>query len=114
MSYETLLYAVDGAIATITLNRPQRLNTIVPPMPDEIEAAVHAAVADADVKVIVLRGAGRSFCAGFDFARRLSSLGRAADDRRPLGSGQGLRRGDCAEPGRGAEVHERCGARPSR
>jgi enoyl-CoA hydratase len=68
MSYETLLYAVDGAIATITLNRPQRLNTIVPPMPDEIEAAVHAAVADAQVKAIVLRGAGRSFCAGFDFA----------------------------------------------
>jgi enoyl-CoA hydratase len=68
MSYETLLYDVDGAIATITLNRPQRLNTIVPPMPDEIESAVHAAIADAQVKVIVLRGAGRSFCAGFDFA----------------------------------------------
>jgi enoyl-CoA hydratase len=66
MSYETLLYGVDGAIATITLNRPDRLNTIVPPMPDEIEAAVNAAVADDDVKVIVLRGAGRSFCAGFD------------------------------------------------
>ena len=41
MSYETLLYDADGAIATITLNRPQRLNTIVPPMPDELEAAVH-------------------------------------------------------------------------
>jgi enoyl-CoA hydratase len=68
MSYETLLYDVDDAIATITLNRPQRLNTIVPPMPDEIESAVHAAIADAQVKVIVLRGAGRSFCAGFDFA----------------------------------------------
>src|SRR5947208_9081152 len=66
MSYETLLYGVDGAIATITLNRPDRLNTIVPPMPDEIEAAVNAAVADDDVNVIVLRGAGRSFCAGFD------------------------------------------------
>src|SRR4029079_2908773 len=48
------------------LNRPDRLNTIVPPMPDEIEAAVDAAVADAAVKVIVLRGAGRAFCAGFD------------------------------------------------
>ena len=67
-SYETILYTVDGAIATITLNRPERLNTIVPPMPDEVEDAVEAAVADADVKVIVLRGAGRSFCAGFDFA----------------------------------------------
>ncbi len=68
MSYETLLYDTKGAIATITLNRPERLNTIVPPMPDEIESAVHRAVAEAEVKVIVLRGAGRSFCAGFDFA----------------------------------------------
>jgi enoyl-CoA hydratase len=67
MSYETLLYDVDGAVATITLNRPERLNTIVPPMPDEIEAAVHAAVRDSAVRVIVLRGAGRAFCAGFDF-----------------------------------------------
>jgi enoyl-CoA hydratase len=67
MSYETLLYDVDGAIATITLNRPLRLNTIVPPMPEEIESAVRAASGDGQVKVIVLRGAGRSFCAGFDF-----------------------------------------------
>jgi enoyl-CoA hydratase len=67
MSYETLLYDVDGAIATITLNRAQRLNTIVPPMPEEIESAVRVANRDTQVKVIVLRGAGRSFCAGFDF-----------------------------------------------
>src|SRR6266513_2537732 len=44
MSYETLLYDVDGQVATITLNRPDRLNTIVPPMPDELEAAVIAQV----------------------------------------------------------------------
>ena len=69
MSYETLLYDTDGPIATITLNRPDRLNTIVPPMPDELEAAIDAAVADAGVKVIVLRGAGRAFCAGFDFGQ---------------------------------------------
>ncbi len=68
MAYETLLYTVDGAVATITLNRPASLNTIVPPMPDEVQAAVHAAVADAAVKVIVVRGAGRSFCAGYDFS----------------------------------------------
>jgi enoyl-CoA hydratase len=67
MSYETLLYRTADAVATITLNRPERLNTIVPPMPEELEAAVHAAIADTEVKVIVLRGAGRSFCAGFDF-----------------------------------------------
>ncbi|HEX4482658.1 MAG TPA: crotonase/enoyl-CoA hydratase family protein [Solirubrobacteraceae bacterium] len=67
MPYETLLYDTADAVATITLNRPQRLNTIVPPMPQELEAAVERAIADAQVKVIVLRGAGRSFCAGFDF-----------------------------------------------
>jgi enoyl-CoA hydratase len=67
MSPETLLYATDGPIATITLSRPETLNTIVPPMPEELEGAVHAAIADPEVKVIVLRGAGRSFCAGFDF-----------------------------------------------
>jgi enoyl-CoA hydratase len=66
MSYETLLYDAHKQVATITLNRPERLNTIVPPMPDELEAAVHRAIADAQVKVIVLRGAGRAFCAGFD------------------------------------------------
>jgi enoyl-CoA hydratase len=68
VTYETLLYKAEGAIATITLNRPERLNTIVPPMPDELEAAVHHAVADQDVRVILLRGAGRAFCAGFDFS----------------------------------------------
>jgi enoyl-CoA hydratase len=66
MPYETLLYEAQEQVATITLNRPERLNTIVPPMPDELEAAVHRAIADAQVKVIVLRGAGRAFCAGFD------------------------------------------------
>jgi enoyl-CoA hydratase len=67
VDYETLLYDTDGAIATITLNRPEELNTIVPPMTDELEAAVDRAVLDREVKVIVLRGAGRAFCAGFDF-----------------------------------------------
>ncbi len=65
--YETILYAAEGPVATITLNRPERLNTIVPPMPDEVQRAVAVATHDADVKVIVLRGAGRAFCAGYDF-----------------------------------------------
>jgi enoyl-CoA hydratase len=66
-NYETLLYKTERQIATITLNRPERLNTIVLPMPEEVEAAVNEAVKDAEVKVIVLRGAGRAFCAGYDF-----------------------------------------------
>jgi enoyl-CoA hydratase len=68
MSYETLLYTVEGAIATITLNRPDQLNAIVPAMPDELEQAVHRAGHDGQVKVVILRGAGRAFCAGFDFS----------------------------------------------
>ena len=67
MNYQTLAYDTDGAIATITLNRPERLNTIVPPMPDEFEDAVREATGDPNVRVIVLRGAGRAFCAGYDF-----------------------------------------------
>jgi enoyl-CoA hydratase len=66
--YKTLLYDVEDGIATVTLNRPDRLNTIVPPMPDEIEDAIGCAVADREAKVIVLRGAGRAFSAGFDFS----------------------------------------------
>jgi enoyl-CoA hydratase/carnithine racemase len=65
--FETLLYGVAESVATITLNRPDSLNTIVPPMPEEVEAAVERAVRDEAVKVIVLRGAGRAFCAGYDF-----------------------------------------------
>jgi enoyl-CoA hydratase len=66
--FQTILYSVDGHAATITLNRPERLNTIVPPMPDEVEQAVAAATRDAAVKVIIVRGAGRAFCAGYDFS----------------------------------------------
>lgn len=64
--FETLRYAVDDRLARITLNRPKRLNAINRAMPGEIEAAVAAANADRAVHVIVLRGAGRAFCAGYD------------------------------------------------
>jgi enoyl-CoA hydratase len=67
MTFETLVYTSDGPIATITLNRPKQLNTIVPPMPEEFETAINLAVKDASIKVVILRGAGHSFCAGYDF-----------------------------------------------
>ena len=66
MKFETLLYKVDGRIARITLNRPERLNAINRAMPREIRLAVEAANADDRVHVIVLAGAGRAFCAGYD------------------------------------------------
>src|SRR5438874_1942015 len=67
MSFDTLTYDVADQAATITLNRPDRLNAVSPPVPDELQAAVHQATLDSEVKAIVLRGAGRAFCAGFDF-----------------------------------------------
>jgi enoyl-CoA hydratase len=65
-AFETILYAVADEVATITLNRPTQLNTIVPPMPDEVQHAVGEATRAPEVKVIVVRGAGRAFCAGYD------------------------------------------------
>ena len=66
MTYQTILHATDGPVATISFNRPERLSMIVPPMPEEIASGVDEANLDGSVKVIVLRGIGRSFCAGFD------------------------------------------------
>lgn len=66
MSYQSLRYEVSDRIATITLNRPDRLNAIDLHMPGEIRAAVEAADADPHVHVVVLTGAGRAFCAGYD------------------------------------------------
>ena len=70
MNYETILYDTTGAVATITLNRPQSLNAISPQMTAELHTALDAADADASVRAIILTGAGRGFSAGYDIARR--------------------------------------------
>jgi enoyl-CoA hydratase len=64
--FSTLKLEVAARIATITLNRPERLNAINGAMPGEIRAAVEAANADERVHVIVIQGAGKAFCAGYD------------------------------------------------
>ena len=60
------MYETEGRIATITLNRPDRLNAIDWAMPGEIAAAVDAAESDPAIHVIVVTGAGRAFCSGYD------------------------------------------------
>jgi enoyl-CoA hydratase/carnithine racemase len=70
MPYEMILYEKAGAVATITLNRPQTLNAINPQMTAELHQALDAADADADVRAIILTGAGRAFSAGYDIGRR--------------------------------------------
>ena len=66
MTFQTLSYETAGRIARITLNRPERLNAIDEKMPGEIRAAVEMANADDGIHVIVLAGAGRGFCSGYD------------------------------------------------
>lgn len=68
MAYEEILYDVADRIATITLNRPAKLNAWTGQMEKEVEQAMLAAGQDDDVRVVVLTGAGRGFCAGADMA----------------------------------------------
>ncbi len=65
-TYHSIRYEVDGRIATIVLDRPDRLNAIDDHMPGEIRRGVERAEADRDVHVIVVTGAGRAFCSGYD------------------------------------------------
>ena len=66
MEYKTLDYAVDGGVATITLQRPDALNAMSPSMARELHDAVLRIDADVEVRAVVLTGAGKAFCAGGD------------------------------------------------
>ncbi len=68
---ELVKYEKIGAIATITLNRPEKFNTLRADVLDELDGALKTANRDDAVRVIVLEGAGDSFCAGFDFSNGL-------------------------------------------
>ncbi len=61
-----VLYATHDRVATITLNRPERFNAISATMPDDLETAVNHADNDPTIHVIILTGAGRGFCGGYD------------------------------------------------
>jgi enoyl-CoA hydratase len=64
--YETVLYEVDDRVATVTLNRPEVHNALSFQLRSDIVAALRRAEQDADVSLVLLKGAGRSFCAGYD------------------------------------------------
>jgi 2-(1,2-epoxy-1,2-dihydrophenyl)acetyl-CoA isomerase len=63
-----VLAARDGAVCTLTLNRPQALNSFTTAMHRELRAALDAAADDRDVRCVVITGAGRGFCAGQDLS----------------------------------------------
>jgi len=75
MPAEMIEYAKNDAIATLTLNRPDKANTLRVEMIDGLDAALRDANRDDSVKVIVLQGAGDNFCGGFDFSGGLEHYG---------------------------------------
>jgi enoyl-CoA hydratase len=81
MSYETILYKEEAGIGRITFNRPDAMNAISPKMLKELKDAVLEAGNDSKVKIIVLTGAGKAFCAGVD----LKSLGDSKLERGKVG-----------------------------
>lgn len=74
--YETLLVDKVGPVDWVTFNRPDQLNALTYEMVAEITDYLHKVTADPSVRIIVLRGAGRAFCAGLDFNADFSAIGK--------------------------------------
>lgn len=66
MSYEYIIYEKEGAVATITMNRPKVLNAVTFPLSDEMVDAIEEVAWDEEVRALVITGAGRGFCSGDD------------------------------------------------
>src|SRR5258706_14227151 len=79
-----VLYERDGRIARITLNRPEVMNAIDDELPVELEAAVETANGDPKAHVIVLAGAGKAVCAGYDLSYYAEAAGtKAGGQKKP-------------------------------
>jgi enoyl-CoA hydratase/carnithine racemase len=84
MTYETITYENRRGIGLITLNRPERLNAINRAMIDELNAQLDAIERDETVRAVVLTGAGRAFCAGFDLKEGAATPKEGIADWRPI------------------------------
>ncbi len=103
MSYEQIITDLADGVMTMTLNRPEQLNAWTPTMQRELIAAFDDADGNDDVRVVIVTGAGRGFCAGADL-----TAGGATFDRRDRGSSHAIPRDgggqftlrvfDCAKP----------------
>jgi 2-(1,2-epoxy-1,2-dihydrophenyl)acetyl-CoA isomerase len=81
-AYKCLLYEVKDGVATLTLNRPERLNALGDTLREDLHDAVTRAADDGDVRVVVITGAGKGFCAGGDV--------KAMNERREQGASRPL------------------------
>ena len=80
MTYKCLLYEVKDGVATLTLNRPERLNALGDTLRDDLQDAVTRASEDPEVRVMIVTGAGKGFCSGGDV--------KAMAERKESGSGR--------------------------
>lgn len=111
MSYQTLGYAVENGIATITLSRPDKLNAFTVEMMGEMLDALDRIDADDDVRAVIVTGAGRAFCAGADLSEGADAfvlgegiegpdgrLNYSSDNARDGGGRVTLRLFECLKP----------------
>ncbi|MEX0695931.1 MAG: enoyl-CoA hydratase-related protein [Dongiaceae bacterium] len=84
MAYDTIAYETRGAVGLLTLNRPERLNAIDRRMIDELNAALDAVEGDEGVRALVVAGAGRAFCSGFDLKDGAETPKHGVADWRPV------------------------------
>jgi len=101
VSFETLLYAVDDGVCTVTLNRPEKLNAVTPRSIEDLIAAFDEADRDDRVRAVIVTGAGRAFCAGADLTGgggTFSREGVTAETHRDGGGRVTLRLFDLKKP----------------
>ena len=82
MEFETILYEIKDKILTVTLNRPERLNAFTGQMMDDLIEAFDKAGKDDDIRVIIVTGAGRGFCAGADLGAGANTFNREVRNNR--------------------------------
>ncbi len=80
MSFEHILFAIEQGVATLTLNRPEQLNSFNAAMHQEVREALEQVRQNAEVRCLLITGAGRGFCAGQDLSDRNVAPGAAAPD----------------------------------
>ena len=101
MAYEQITTELTDRVLVITLNRPERLNAWTPTMGDELIDAFDRADADDEVRVVIVTGAGRGYCAGADLAAGGETFNRPGGEELPRRDGGGrftLRVFDCTKP----------------
>lgn len=86
MAYNTIIfdrYGTENRLGRITLNRPEKLNTLSAELLGEFESCLREVSKDPDVRVLIIRGAGRAFGAGYDLTPATTSYGTPAHARQP-------------------------------